>query len=170
MLGVGEEVRHQRLEENASKRGWVGTGFGVAVGCFAGMSYGKTVGMGRFVSKDTVAPSRSRFFMHYGSIRGAFCGATIGGGVGTFLGSGIYKRWHLHLPKSIDARRRLSGMPRTPKIIKKAISNTPIIIDSAYEKMGLLVVYGYGVGKRLVAARLSRIPRYIYRHLRRREA
>jgi len=124
----------ERLEENRRNRAVAGSGVGVCIGCFAGVGYGRTVGFGRRVSADTVIPSTSQLFVQNGRISGAFCGATIGFGAGSFLGSGLYMRKKIRLPAPLDNGGTYFVLPKIPNIPKKlssAIRKTPRAVEKA---------------------------------------
>lgn len=144
LAGLFETARmgvlyEERLEYNRRQRGVLGSGVGVCVGCFAGMGYGRTIGFGRIVSNTVVVPSRTQLFVHDGKISGAFCGATVGVGMGTFLGSGIYFRKIIKLPSPFDRNRGrpyflLPNIPNIPKCVSNALRRTPAAVEAALER------------------------------------
>lgn len=75
-------------------------GVGVSLGCFAGVGYGLSVGIGTVIATTPnnnnaiIVPSlKTQAFAHDGAMLGAFCGVVVGGGLATGIGAHFGFRW-----------------------------------------------------------------------------
>lgn len=154
MVGV---LYEERLEQNRRDRSVAGSGMGLCVGCFAGVGVGRTIGFGHKVSESgntsVVVPSASRLFFHNGRVSGAFCGATVGFGVGSFFGSGLYVRKLIHIPSPLQ-RAGNGGtiflLPNIPRNASNALRRAPFIAQAAFDRIPMHL---FRMGGRLLRLR-----------------